>query len=78
MKNKAVNGLVSVILGAISIGISIYVAIGLTIYGLWLSGEVLKDKENSPKWKRIIAILVRIIGIPIIILSFILFFKSIV
>jgi len=77
MKNKAINGLVAVVLGAVFIESIPYVSIGLSIYGLWLSNGVLKEKQNDKKANRIIAIITSIIGYPLIILLFIIFFKQI-
>ena len=75
MKNKAINGLVAVILGLIFIESIPYVSIGLTIYGLWLASGVLKEKNNEKK-NRIIAIITSVIGFPLIVILFIIFFTQ--
>lgn len=76
MKNKAINGLVAIILGLIFIEAVPYVSVGLTIYGLWLASKVLQE-TNVEKKNRIIAIIVSVIGYPLIVILFIIFFKSI-
>lgn len=76
MKNKAVNGLVAIALSLIFIEAVPYVSIALTIYGLWLASQVLKKTENSTKINRIIAIIASVIGYPLIIVLFIIFFKQ--
>jgi hypothetical protein len=76
MKNKAVNGLVAIALSLIFIEGVPYVSIALTIYGLWLASQVLKKTENSGKRNRVIAIITSVIGYPLIIVLFIIFFKQ--
>ena len=76
MKNKAINGLVAVILSLIFIEAVPYVSIGLTIYGLWLASNVLKEKKDGERKNRIIAIITSVIGFPLIVILFIIFFKS--
>lgn len=77
MKNKAINGLVSVILGIVFIESIPYVSIILTIYGLWLVNKVLKEKQNVKKTDRVIAIITSVVGYLLIIFLFIIFFKQI-
>ena len=77
MKNKAINGLVAVILGAVFIESIPYVSIGLVIYGLWLESGVLKEKKADGKTNRVIAIITSVIGYLLIVILFIIFFKSI-
>ncbi len=66
MKNRAINGLVGVILGAI-FSEGFYIGIILTIYGLWLATKVVKEKKEEEKKYRIIAIITMVIGYPLII-----------
>lgn len=75
MKNKAINGLVAVLLGIFLFG-EILIRIGLTIYGLWLTSVVLKDRE-AKKMNRVIAIITSIIGYLLIVGLFIIYFISI-
>ncbi len=76
MKNKSVNGLVSVLLSLFLIESIPYVSIGLTIYGLWLASIVLKNKETK-KRDRIISIVTSVIGYVLIIGLFVIYFKNI-
>ncbi len=75
MKNKSLNGLVAVILGILFLT-ETYISICLTIYGLWLADKVLKNKENKEKVSKIVATVTLIIGYPIVVIGFIIFFKS--
>ena len=75
MKNKGLNGLVGVILGAIFSTTELYVSIGLTIYGLWLASKVFKEKDEQDKT---IAVITYVIGLPLIIFLFYSFFKQLI
>ena len=74
MKNKAFNGLVAIILSLVFIEAVPYVSIGLTIYGLWQASIVLKEKDKAKKTDRVVAIIASVIGYPLILILFAIFF----